>query len=193
MERGRAELSEEARNLASDQVCRLAADRLDTLRERKGQPLVLLGYLPYRAELDIRPLLEVCRLRGDVILAPRIVRGTRFMRLLEMQRAEDEEPGSWGIPEPKEALPEWPEDRLVELDVVLIPGLAFDLKGGRIGYGGGFYDRLSERFEAAGAAPLLWALAYDEQVVEEVPMEPHDFRVELLIVPSGMTNTTDRI
>ncbi|OWA34394.1 5-formyltetrahydrofolate cyclo-ligase [Saccharibacillus sp. O16] len=193
MEQARAAISPEARSRASIEVCRLAADRLDTLRERKGRPLVLLGYLPYRGELDIRPLLEVCRAQGDVTLAPRIVKGTRSMRLLHMHGAEDEETGSWGIPEPREALPEWPEERLADLDVVLVPGLAFDWKGGRIGYGGGFYDRLSERLEASGAAPLHWALAYEEQVIDEVPMEPHDFRVELLIVPSGMTNTTDRI
>ncbi|OWR33003.1 5-formyltetrahydrofolate cyclo-ligase [Saccharibacillus sp. O23] len=193
MEQARAGLSEEIRNSASSEVCRSAADRLDTLRERKGRPLVVLGYLPYRGELEIRPLLEECRRRGDVVLAPRIERGTRFMRLLEMRRAEDEEPGSWGIPEPKAELPEWPEERLAEIDVAFIPGLAFDRKGGRIGYGGGFYDRLTERLEACRAKPLLWALAYDEQIVEEVPMEPHDFRSELLIVPSGTTNTTDRI
>ncbi len=115
------------------------------------------------------------------------------MRLLQMRRAEDEEPGSWGIPEPKAELPEWPEKRLAEIDVAFVPGLAFDRKGGRIGYGGGFYDRLLERFEASRAKPMLWALAYDEQIVEEVPMEPHDLRAELLIVPSGMTSTTDRV
>lgn len=193
MEQARANLSEEIRDRAAFEVCRLAAARLDTLRERKGRPLVVLGYLPYRAELEIRPLLEECRLRGDVVLAPRIRRGTRFMRLLEMHRAEDEAPGSWGIPEPLDDLPEWPEERLAEIDVVFIPGLAFDRKGGRVGYGGGFYDRLMERFEARGAKPMLWALAYDEQMVEEVPMEPHDCRAELLIVPSGAMNMIDRI
>lgn len=132
-------------------------------------------------------------MQGDTVLAPRIERRTRLMRLLEMRRAEDEEPGSWGIPEPKASLPEWPEKRFAEIDVAFVPGLAFDRKGGRIGYGGGFYDRLLERFEAFRAKPMLWALAYDEQIVEEVPMEPHDFRAELLIVPSGMTSTTDRI
>lgn len=192
MERVRAELSESLRHTASSVVCGLAAGRLDTLRERKGSPLVLLGYLPYRGELDIRPLLETCRRRGDIVLAPRIHKNTRHMRLLEMKHEEDEALGSWGIPEPKENLPEWPEERLSEVDVVLVPGLAFDFKGGRIGYGGGFYDRLLERFEASGASPGLWALSYNEQAVEEVPMEPHDFRLELLIVPSGMISTTDR-
>lgn len=188
MERIREELPESLRPLYSAAVRELAASRLDTLRERKGKPLVVLSYLPFRSELDVRPLLAECRLRGDTVLAPRIEKGTRRMRLLEMGDATDEVPGSWGIPEPKAELPEWPEERLGEIDVVLVPGLAFDLKGGRIGYGGGFYDRLAERFQAAGAKPAYWALAFDEQVVEEVPMEPHDFRLELLIVPAGMTN-----
>lgn len=188
MERIREELPQSLRPSLSAAVCGLAASRLDALRERKRKPLVVLGYLPFRGELDVRPLLAECRLRGDIVLAPRIEKGTRRMRLLEMRDAADEVSGSWGVPEPKAELPEWPEERLGELDVVLVPGLAFDLKGGRVGYGGGFYDRLAERFRAAGAKPGYWALAFDEQVAEEVPMEPHDFRLELLIVPAGMTN-----
>ncbi|WP_281175747.1 5-formyltetrahydrofolate cyclo-ligase [Saccharibacillus sacchari] len=190
MERIREEVPQSLRPLYSAAVCELAASRLDTLRERKGKPLVVLGYLSFRSELDVRPLLAECRMRGDIVLAPRIEKGTRRMRLLEMSDAADEVPGSWGIPEPKAELPEWPEERLGELDAVLVPGLAFDLKGGRIGYGGGFYDCLAERFLVAGAAPAYWALAFDEQLVAEVPMEPHDFRLELLIVPAGMTSTT---
>ncbi|WP_281288504.1 5-formyltetrahydrofolate cyclo-ligase [Saccharibacillus brassicae] len=193
MERVRAELPESLRLEASSVVCEYAADRLDALRERKGAPLVVLGYLPYRGELDIRPLLETCRGCGDTVLAPRIERGTRRMRLLELKSAADEASGSWGIPEPKEHLPEWPEDRLGSIDVMFVPGLAFDFKGGRVGYGGGFYDRLMERFEACGASPGIWALSFAEQTVEEVPMEPHDFRIELLIVPSGMNSTQDLV
>ncbi|NGZ74825.1 5-formyltetrahydrofolate cyclo-ligase [Saccharibacillus alkalitolerans] len=192
MERVRAELPGSLREEAANAVCAMAAERLATLRERKGGPLVLLGYLPFRGELDVRPLLAECRRRGDVVLAPRIEKQTRRMRLLRMESAEDEVPGTWGIPEPKEGLAEWPESRLGEIDVVLVPGLAFDRKGGRIGYGGGFYDRMMQRFEAVRAKPGLWALAFDEQAVGEVPMEPHDFRVELLIVPDDMTNTTGR-
>ncbi|MEJ8306625.1 5-formyltetrahydrofolate cyclo-ligase [Saccharibacillus sacchari] len=190
MERIREELPQSLRPLCSTTVCGLAASRLGALRERKGKPLVVLGYLSFRSELDVRPLLAECRLRGDIVLAPRIEKGTRRMRLLEMSDATDEASGSWSIPEPKPELPEWPEERLGDIDVVLVPGLAFDLKGGRIGYGGGFYDRLAQRFQVAGAKPGYWALAFDEQVVEEVPMEPHDFRLELLIVPAGMTNMT---
>lgn len=190
MEQIREEVPQSLRPLFSTTVCGLAANRLDTLRERKGKPLVVLSYLSFRSELDTRPLLAECRLRGDIVLAPRIEKGTRRMRLLELSHATDEVSGSWGIPEPKAELPEWPEQRLDEIDVVFVPGLAFDLKGGRIGYGGGFYDRLAERFQVAGAKPAYWALAFDEQVVEEVPMEPHDFRLELLIVPAGMTSTT---
>ncbi|WP_281367778.1 5-formyltetrahydrofolate cyclo-ligase [Saccharibacillus deserti] len=192
MEQVRADLSESLRAQQSAFVCRMAADRLEVLRRRKGQPLVLLGYLPYRGELDLRPLLQDCRRHGDIVLAPRIDKTSRRMRLLEIRRAQDEVPGSWGIPEPAADLPEWPENRLGGIDVVLVPGLAFDPAGGRIGYGGGFYDRLLERFGAAGAKPELWALAFDGQVVDQVPMEPHDFLLDLLIVPAGMTNITGR-
>lgn len=190
MEQIRGELPESSRSIASTAVCRLAASRMDILRERKGKPLVILGYLSFRSELDVRPLLAECRRCGDTVLAPRIETASRRMRLLAMNDAEDEERGSWGIPEPRAELPEWPETKLGDIDVVLVPGLSFDLSGGRMGYGGGFYDRLAQRFLAADATPAYWGLAFNAQVVEEVPMEPHDFRLELLIAPTGMTSTT---
>ncbi|MDO3408588.1 5-formyltetrahydrofolate cyclo-ligase [Saccharibacillus sp. CPCC 101409] len=193
MEQVRDGLPERLRIRASADVCALAASRLAALREKKGSPLALFSYLPYRGELDVRPLLDDCRSCGDIVLAPRIDKVRRRMRLLRLDRSADEAPGSWGVPEPKEGLPEWPEERLGELDVVLVPGLAFDRRGGRIGYGGGFYDRFTERLQAAGGRPELWALAFDEQIVDEVPLESHDFRLDLLIAPSGTAETPDGV
>ncbi|MCQ4086706.1 5-formyltetrahydrofolate cyclo-ligase [Saccharibacillus sp. JS10] len=193
MARIREELPQSLRQYSSNIVCELALHELNTWRERKKAPLAILGYLPFRSELDIRPVLEECRKSGDTVLAPRIHSGTRHMRLLIMNQATDEEVGTWGIPEPNAQLQEWEEDKLAEIDVVLVPGLAFDTRGGRIGYGGGFYDRLAQRFAAAHANPSYWALAFAEQVIQEVPMQPHDFRLEQLIDPTGVTFTKDRI
>lgn len=66
----------------------------------------------------------------------------------------------------------------VEPAAILLPGLAFDRAGGRLGYGGGFYDRF-----LSGRGVPLYALAYDFQLVDAVPMEPHDVRLHGVITP----------
>ena len=102
--------------------------------------------------------------------------------------------GTWGIPEPSERVPVWPVSRYGELDLVLVPGLAFDGFGGRIGYGGGYYDRFMSVLEGAyravpGESPRVVkaALTYRELIVEEpLPMEEHDFRLDMLFTASGI-------
>ncbi|MFE5816522.1 5-formyltetrahydrofolate cyclo-ligase [Streptomyces sp. NPDC056479] len=71
-------------------------------------------------------------------------------------------------------------------DVVLLPGLAVDARGLRLGRGGGSYDRVLARLERAGARPVLVVLLYDSEVVEHVPEEPHDRPVHAVVTPSGV-------
>lgn len=71
-------------------------------------------------------------------------------------------------------------------DVVLLPGLAVDARGMRLGRGGGSYDRVLARLERAGADPALVVLLYDSEVVDRVPEEPHDRPVHAVVTPSGV-------
>ncbi|MFD3677558.1 5-formyltetrahydrofolate cyclo-ligase [Streptomyces sp. NPDC058613] len=71
-------------------------------------------------------------------------------------------------------------------DAVLLPGLAVDRRGMRLGRGGGSYDRVLERLERAGADPALVVLLYDDEVVARVPEEPHDHPVQAVATPSGV-------
>ncbi|MED7823612.1 5-formyltetrahydrofolate cyclo-ligase [Streptomyces chiangmaiensis] len=71
-------------------------------------------------------------------------------------------------------------------DAVLLPGLAVDARGMRLGRGGGSYDRVLARLERAGADPALVVLLYDTEVVERVPEEPHDRPVHAVVTPSGV-------
>ncbi|MFJ8020466.1 5-formyltetrahydrofolate cyclo-ligase [Streptomyces sp. NPDC096311] len=73
-----------------------------------------------------------------------------------------------------------------EADAVLLPGLAVDRRGMRLGRGGGSYDRVLARLERAGADPALVVLLYDAEVVEHVPAEPHDRPVHAVVTPSGV-------
>jgi 5-formyltetrahydrofolate cyclo-ligase len=75
---------------------------------------------------------------------------------------------------------------VTEADVVLLPGLAVDGRGMRLGRGGGSYDRVLARLERAGARPALVVLLYDTEVVARVPAEAHDRPVHAVVTPTGV-------
>ncbi|MEV5428551.1 5-formyltetrahydrofolate cyclo-ligase [Streptomyces sp. NPDC052701] len=77
-------------------------------------------------------------------------------------------------------------DAVTAADVVLLPGLAVDARGMRLGRGGGSYDRVLARLERAGADPVLVVLLYDTEVVRRVPGEAHDRPVHAVVTPSGV-------
>ncbi|MZD58547.1 5-formyltetrahydrofolate cyclo-ligase [Streptomyces sp. SID5606] len=77
-------------------------------------------------------------------------------------------------------------DAVTEADVVLLPGVAVDGRGLRLGRGGGSYDRVLARLERSGARPALLVLLYDREVVARVPVEPHDRPVDAVVTPSGV-------
>ncbi|WP_436845823.1 5-formyltetrahydrofolate cyclo-ligase [Streptomyces tibetensis] len=77
-------------------------------------------------------------------------------------------------------------DAVTTADAVLLPGLAVDERGMRLGRGGGSYDRVLARLERAGAHPALVVLLYDSEVVGHVPEEPHDRPVHAVVTPSGV-------
>jgi 5-formyltetrahydrofolate cyclo-ligase len=77
-------------------------------------------------------------------------------------------------------------DAVTTADAVLLPGLAVDARGMRLGRGGGSYDRVLARLERAGAHPALVVLLYDSEVVGRVPAEPHDRPVDAVVTPAGV-------
>lgn len=85
-------------------------------------------------------------------------------------------PGAFGIREPCEQAPELP---LKQLDFIVVPGLAFDCQGHRLGRGKGFYDRL-----LAQTSGIKCGVAFDHQLVKQVPVEAHDVRLDLLFTPA---------
>src|SRR5690606_17515013 len=103
---------------------------------------------------------------------------------VHLARGRDElETGAWGILEPKPAVPL--VDTLTTIAVVLVPGLAFDAKGGRLGYGAGYYDRFFDRF-AGQQQPLRIGVCYSAQLVEQVPMEAHDYAMDAVVTEAGV-------
>lgn len=153
-------------------AARAVAERLLDLpevREVAARRGCLAGFVAVRAELDPAAALDEARRRGARIALPRVA-DERTPRLrFHLAGDGDLAPGRFGIPEPSPGLP---EVTARDIDLMLVPGLAFDAAGRRLGMGGGYYD---EWLEQAGAArPRVVGVAYDFQVVGACPAEPRD-------------------
>ena len=131
-------------------------------------------YMPIRGELETGLLLARAWAEGKRVLLPRCVAGRRGeLDLVACDHAAELTPGSYGIPEPLSSLPAIdPEEPGQAPHLLLAPCLAVDRQGYRLGYGGGYYDRLLRR--PALQTTLCIALIYAMQCVASLPVEPWD-------------------
>ena len=139
--------------------------------EEYKQAKAIYGYLPYNQEIRTVPLLEQALRDGKKVAVPKVYGDA--MRFIWMQDLSRVEKGYAGIPEPV-------DDQPVAMDetaLVLMPGLAFDRSGNRMGYGGGFYDR----FLAQQPNHPTVALCYDFQLVDEIPVGEYDIPVDRVV------------
>ncbi|MDO7907235.1 5-formyltetrahydrofolate cyclo-ligase [Paenibacillus sp. JX-17] len=186
---------------ASVRACRHAITAWEQFRSQSGQDrMILFSYLSFRSEAQTQTLIEHCWEQGDIVLAPRITEQQGMLELHRIRSGHDVTPGRWNIPEPSVEAPIWPSSDYPEIDWILVPGLAFDHCGGRIGYGGGYYDRFAEKLRNMPTAtlvkqPVFAALILPGQLMEHemLPMEPFDLRVDLLFTEEGMIRTEKRV
>jgi 5-formyltetrahydrofolate cyclo-ligase len=141
-------------------------------------PLVVSGFHPFKSEIDVLPLLARLASEGWVTALP-IVRAER-QPLIFRQWAPGEPtvPGVWGIPMPAEEAPD------VEPDVLLVPLLAFDRLGYRLGYGGGFYDRTLAHLRQKKQVTAI-GIGYAGQEVSLVPRGGMDQRLDYVLTEAG--------
>lgn len=132
-------------------------------------------FVSYNDEVDTHRIIRKALEDKKTISVPKVISQDEGMVAIEIHSLNDLEPGSYGILEPKKHC------KVVDpktIDLAVIPGLAFDLNGGRIGYGGGFYDRF---LMCVSDNCNKIALGYDFQIVKCVPMEPNDIRINGVI------------
>lgn len=173
----RDKMTAEERNAADKRIL----EKVLSLPEYRWAKAVLT-YVSMRSEADTKRLISEALKEGKTVAAPRV--SGKEMQFYVIASQEELEEGYFGILEPGAACPLFSfSDVSPEEIFLLIPGTAFDRTGGRIGYGGGFYDRfLSEHLELKRIA-----LAYEAQMMERVPREEYDLCMDKIVTETEIT------
>lgn len=147
----------------------------------------ILSFIAFRSEPELRTLHHRLWGHGYRIAIPRVQRTTKELDWRMLYRYDDLQAGYAGIMEPSLELIPWVYDPTKPI-VILMPGLAFDRNGGRLGYGGGYYDRFVAAngwLQRGCAGVIKVAPAFSEQIVSVIPMEAHDVEVDVVITELG--------
>ncbi len=143
----------------------------------------ILAYASLPTELSLDPLILAALADNKRICIPQINWEDKSMRPTQIHNLdEDLQTGRYGVRTPIDGC------SLVEtheLDLILIPGLAFDRQSNRLGRGAGFYDRLISTLDRSDKRPSLVGVCYQCQIVDRVPTEPHDHPMDWVITENG--------
>jgi 5-formyltetrahydrofolate cyclo-ligase len=142
----------------------------------------ILFIAPLADELDVWPLLEKFLAAGKTCALPYFDSATQSYSARRVQNlAADIAIGKFGVREPASSCPEIPPEKF---DLILVPGMAFDWNGNRLGRGQGFYDRL-----LAKTSGVKCGVGYDFQLIGKIPAEPHDAKVNFVVTPARCVKT----
>lgn len=156
-------------------------ERLFSLREFRNARTVLF-FASFRSEVETLPMIRRALADGKRVVLPK-VKG-KELELFEIHDIErDIDQGAWGIPEPRESR----TARVDDIDLIVVPGAAFDTQGNRIGYGGGFYDKLLPLYKGRTVA-----LSYELQIVPAVPADAHDIPIQKIITEKRIIDASHR-
>jgi 5-formyltetrahydrofolate cyclo-ligase len=136
-------------------------------------PVAIFHALP--EEIDTAPAIRLIAQAGRSVVLPRQAGRARPLDFHAFRPGDPLMPGPFGVLEPIAPAPR------LEPAVLIVPLLAFDRRGGRLGYGAGFYDRTIAALRARGAAPPVIGLAFAFQEVAAVPLGPSDARLDLVV------------
>lgn len=170
----RAKLRAEQVALSSEQVSRhiLACDAY-----RKAQ--CIMGYLAFGKELSVDAVLRAALAEGKKVVVPLVTSATEMVPVV-LCNMEDFELDRYGIRSVREPAQQCEPQKI---DLVLVPGVAFDREGGRLGMGAGYYDRFLPKTQGA----TLMGVAYDALLQDELPKDEYDVCMQLLASEGGIT------
>lgn len=134
----------------------------------------LAGYMPLPDEVDIVPLIQTAIERGKTVVLPKCEQRKKMLTLHEVRNLDtDLCIGFAGIREPKNTIPVYSNC----IDLILVPGRAFDKRGSRLGRGGGYYDR----FLAKNVSAVKVGVAFEFQIMDELEASIHDVQMDFIV------------
>lgn len=170
----RAEMRRKRRSLSPEEIARKSAvisRKLLSLPEYKSADAVML-YISAFGEVSTRELAELMPADGKRVAAPVCDTETKAAAPYYMESASRLKRGAYGILEPERT----EKARIEDFGLIVVPGLAFDLRGARLGFGEGYYDRL-----LSGTSVTRAALCYDFQLMDEIPADALDVPMDIII------------
>ena len=172
-----------AKAAVPDAAARLAARFLATIPVPKDA--IVGGYWPIGDEIDVLPLLAALRERGLSLALPVVAAPGLPLSFRAWRPGDELAPGAHGIAAPLASV------ETVVPGLVIVPLLAFDAQGWRLGYGAGYYDRTLEAFIAAGQVVMAVGVAYAGQEVPAVPHDGGDVRLDALVTEAATYQFTE--
>jgi len=140
---------------------------------------VIFVFVSFGSEINTHSIIEHALKTHRTVYVPKVVSAEKGMEAFRINSLEELKVGYFNILEPQESCP--PGD-ISSIDLILMPGVAFDNKGGRLGYGKGFYDVFLKKINKK---VKKIALAYDFQVIDSVPMEEYDVFIDEIVTNEG--------
>lgn len=153
---------------------KMVLERMLSLEEFRNAGIIFF-FASFRTEIDTTEMIKSALSSGKRVLLPKVDKENHELLLYEIRDFSELTPGYMGIPEPSF---QGRQMSINDADIVIIPGAGFDASGNRIGYGGGYYDRLLSGLQKD--IPVI-APAYEEQIEDCIPSEPHDIRVNMIV------------
>ncbi len=173
-----ATMTDDERHRASLAAC----ERLTKLDAFQHAAVVMM-YMPLAGEVDLTPVAIRCFQSGRTVCVPKVDWKRREMSAVEVTAFDDHvmDTDEHGLRAPRDSRPTLPS----VIDLVVVPGLAFDTRGHRLGRGGGYYDRFLKRLRRAAA---IVGLAFDQQIIDEVPAHECDVSVGIVVTDRRVTH-----
>lgn len=167
------QLRNELARAAVPNLASMTLELLNIIRRHRARSLG--GYFPIRGELDVLPLMSAVQMEGLETALPVVAARDEAMCFRRWQVGDTYVEGEFGVPVPAQGA------EVIIPDALLVPGLAFDQHGGRLGYGGGYYDRTIGAIEASGNTVVTIGICYQAQLVDAVPREAHDRTLDYIL------------
>jgi len=182
----RDDLSPQQRRVKSEVIFKKLLSFEPLLRSK-----IVFSYVHFRSEVETFCLLDTLINQGKILAVPFTVESEKQLLAVAItDREKDLEPGFCSISEPKKEMINQHTIDPGSIDIILLPGAAFDLKCGRMGYGGGYYDRFLA-YQAPNATKI--GLGFDLQLVKSLPLEPHDELMDFVVTENQVIKRTERI